>query len=262
MAIVVENVEVQQQGKTILRNASLSCQPGELLALCGPNGAGKSTLLKAISRDMPFNRGSISINHKDITALSAAEMALNRAVMPQSVSLMFPFKAWQIIEMALLFTHDQKEKDRIIASIAGLLKLDHLLERDYSTLSGGEQQRVQLARVISQLLQPCAAEQKFLLLDECTSAMDMEMMHETFYVLQQLKQQGFGIIAVVHDLNLASLYADNIVLLKEQTTVLKGSPQEVITESHIENVFSTQVAILKHPQNGKPILVHKKRLAC
>lgn len=258
MTLIAENLTIKANKKVLLTEANFRCEAGEVIALCGPNGAGKSTLLKALSGDLAYQEGRIMLNNQRLSDYSHRELALNRAVMPQNIELHFPFSAQQVIEMALLFTENQTDKRTIIQQVAELLSLQNLLHRNYCMLSGGEKQRVQLGRVIAQLLQASTSEKKFLFLDECTSAMDMAMMHQAFSVLKDISQYGIGIIAVIHDLNLASLYADKIVMIKDQTTAFDGSPEKVITKEIITDVFSTNVSILPHPSLHCPVVLHAK----
>ncbi len=245
--------------KRILDDISFTCAPGEMVALCGPNGAGKSSLLKALAGDQRISGGHIQLNGIDLAQLSPAKMAQMRAVMPQHVDVAFSFKAISVVAMGLLFVPDPREKQAIIELVTGLLHLDSLLERPYQLLSGGERQRVQLARVIGQLLQQGDQQPRYLLLDECSSAMDMAMVHLAFSVIRQLVDDDHfgpvGVVAVVHDLNIASLYADRIVLLHDQQIDCDGSPEQVITRQQIEKVFRTPVAIIDHPEHHKPMII-------
>lgn len=258
MTIIAENITVSVNKKTLLKEANFNCEAGEVIALCGPNGAGKSTLLKALSGDLAYQSGFISLNNQPLHTYSNSDLALTRAVMPQNIELHFPFSSQQVIEMALLFTHTREAKSTIIDQVTELLSLGKLLHRNYCMLSGGEKQRIQLARVIAQLLQSSTSDKKFLFLDECTSAMDMAMMHQAFSVLKDISLRNIGIVAVIHDLNLASLYADKIVMIKDQTTAYCGSPDAVITKDIITHVFSTAVDIVPHPSFNCPIVLHAK----
>ncbi len=260
MALVVEDITVRLQGKSVLDRVSLSVEPGEVLAICGANGAGKSTLLKAISKDILPASGSIHINGSDIHSLSSAEMALKRAMMPQQVDIHFHFSARELIEIGLFLTQSLEARNRLVDKVAQMLDLKGLLDRSYLTLSGGQKQRVQLARVIGQILQGDTDEPRYLLLDECTSAMDIAMVGQVFSVLTQLVRKmpdKLAVIAVVHDLNIASLYADRIAFIHRKSCSYVGKPQELLNEETVQEVFGTPVTIMAHPDNQSPMVMHK-----
>ena len=257
MTLAIENLSVNIGAKTILKNINLQCEAGQLITLCGPNGAGKSPLLKAITGEMSYSQGKISLQGNDMQKMSAQQLALKRAVLPQHVELAFAFSVEEVISIALLFTGDTREKQRILDTVIDMMELQSFIKRDYSSLSGGEKQRVQLARVLAQLMQPQSTGERFLLLDECTSAMDMAWMHKAFALLKQQTHNQIGIIAVVHDLNLASLYADKMVLLSDQQARFSGTPEEVITASIIKEVFATEVSVIEHPQQRRPVIIQQ-----
>lgn len=250
-----ENISLYAKQKILLKDIHFSCEPGQLIALCGPNGAGKSSLLKVLAGDIPTSAGEVFYNQQDIAQQSAQSLAKTRAVMPQSLQVSFNLSAFAVIEMGLMFCQSDNEKQTIIKKMAALLDIEHLLKRDYNGLSGGEQQRVQLARVIGQTQQQACTAQRYLLLDECTSAMDMAMMHKAFAVLRDIKKDNIGIVAVVHDLNLASLYADKIILLKQGQGHSEGCPHTVITQNTINSVFQTSVEVIQHPKHQKPVIL-------
>ncbi len=255
MSIDINNLSIQLSGNTIIRPSSFSCHTGELIALCGANGAGKSTILKAISGQLHY-QGSITINGLEVRGLKEKALALHRAVMPQSVSMVFPFPVSGIIDMGLSFCKSVEQKENIRQDVKTMFHLNDIWHRSYTELSGGQQQRVQLARVIAQILQS-EQEQRFLLLDECTSAMDIALMQEVFNVLSELKNQHIGIIAIIHDMNIASLYADRVILLNEQSIYSDGHPNKVITEKSIHDVFGANVDLHQSHNSGRPCILFK-----
>ncbi len=250
-----KNLSLTMGNKHLLRDINFSCQAGQLIALCGPNGAGKSTLLKALAGDNQPQQGHVFYHTENIKQLNALTLASRRSVMPQSLQVSFNLSAQAVVEMGLIACQNTQQAEHIVMQMADLLDIKHLLGRVYNSLSGGEQQRVQLARVIGQIRQHTAASAGFLLLDECTSAMDMAMTHKVFSLLQRIKQENLGIIAVVHDLNLASLYADHIVMLKDGASYAEGCPKTVLTKSIIHQVFQASVEIMQHPTLAKPVIV-------
>jgi iron complex transport system ATP-binding protein len=257
MALTISDLTINIGKSCIIETAKLHCEPGEFIALCGPNGAGKSTLLKAIAGDIAFHAGHIAFDQQEIRQLSNAQLACIRAVMPQQVNMSFAFSSEEIISMGLLFCPSLEKKKQVIKNVSQIFHIEDLLKKDYTQLSGGQQQRVQLARVVAQILQHGNENNRYLLLDECSSAMDMAMMHQAFSALKKLSHEGIGIIAVVHDLNLASLYADKMIFISEKKTLLCGSPQQLVTASNIRQVFKTEVHIVPHPSNAKPMILQQ-----
>lgn len=260
MSLVAHKLFVSLADVSLLENASITCEAGKITALCGPNGAGKSTLLNVLAGQCAYQKGTVQINNRCLSQYSSQSLAMVRAVMPQAIELKFPFTARQVIEMGLLFTQDIHESDRIIHQVSKLLSLSTLLDKAYPKCSGGEKQRVQLARVIAQLLQSTSEsaceEDKYLLLDESTSAMDLAMMHYAFAALKDIVKTRIGVIAVIHDLNLASCYADDIVFISNKTTSHVGKPCEVITRDNVADVFSARVTVLPHPSLHHPVVLY------
>lgn len=260
MSISVEKLKVNYRNQTILENLDFSTQAGELVALCGPNGAGKSTLLKAISGELAVEGGIIRINGADIANFSVQQLASLRAVMPQQVDMNVSFSAREIIEMGTHLIQSPQQKLAVFDRVVSLLSLESLLPRSYLALSGGQKQRVQLARVLVQVLHNEVDEPRFLLLDECTSAMDMAKITQVFSVFKQLAQDTscpLGIVAVVHDLNTAGLFADRIALVHNKSISQVGAPQDVLTAGVLEYVYQHPVDVIPHPATGKPFVLPK-----
>ena len=249
------NISLYAGQKNLVEDINFSCDPGEFIALCGPNGAGKSSLLNVLSGDIQSQKGEVFYQQHNLKNMTALNLAHIRAVMPQNMQVSFNLSAEAVIEMGLMFCRSNAEKQNIIAQMVELFDIKHLLKSAFNALSGGEQQRVQLARVIAQLQQAACTGPRYLLLDECTSAMDMAMMHKAFAVLRDIKQNNIGIVAVVHDLNLASLYADKIIMLKEGLGHSEGCPKSVITQQTINHVFQTSVEVIQHPKYNKPVIL-------
>lgn len=241
--------------KALLQNVSLTARPGEVLAVLGANGAGKSTLLKLLSGDLKPSAGEVSLESKGLRQWPAPALARRRAVLTQQHTLALAF---QVRELVLLgryphFGGQPTAQDHaIVAAALDLVGLRHLAERAYPTLSGGEQQRAQLARVLAQVWE---AEGGFLLLDEPLTGLDLRHQHQTLAVARQLARRGFGVVAVLHDLNLAAQYADQVLLLHQGRPVASGAPAEVLTPDYIQLAFGIEVELLTHPSLGCPLIV-------
>ncbi|NRA42921.1 MAG: ATP-binding cassette domain-containing protein [Pseudomonadales bacterium] len=253
MAIDICDASITLQSKNILQQVNLCCENGQFIAICGPNGAGKSTLLKAIAGDIEYS-GSIRINDCEVNQLKPKTLASLRAVMPQQVTMTFSFAVKDIIAMGLIFSESSDKKSHIMQHVKALFKLDAIWDKSYLELSGGQQQRCQLARVVGQILQS-EQQHRFLLLDECSSAMDISMMHEAFTALKQLTEQKIGVIAVVHDVNLASHYADKLCFIHQQSIHLQGTTAEMLTAENIREVFQVESSVLTHPVHQHPVVV-------
>ena len=241
--------------KSLLQNVFLSARPGEVLAIIGANGAGKSTLLKLLSGDLKPSAGEVIFEGKNLAQWPAAALARRRAVLTQQHTLALAFEVRELVLLGRYphFGGQPTAHDHaVVAAALDLVGLRHLAGREYPTLSGGEQQRAQLARVLAQVWE---AEKGFLLLDEPLTGLDLRHQHQTLAVARQLARRGFGVIAVLHDLNLAAQYADQVLLLHQGRAVASGPPAEVLTPDYIHLGFGVEVELLTHPSLGCPLIV-------
>ena len=236
--------------KKILKPCSLSVIPGEFTAVVGPNGAGKSTLLRILSGEDKASSGEVFLNNQPQNSYSSKSLSRLRAVLPQSTSINFPFTVEQVVEIGRYAhaTSDQQNQ-QIIADILQRTGLTHFRERAYQTLSGGEQQRVQMARVLAQLwhggYHAQEARPRYLLLDEPTSSLDLAQQQKLLSLARDSCQEGVGVLAILHDLNLAMQYADRILFLKKGQTVAYGPVGEAVTQTVIEDTFSHPVRLFQ-----------------
>lgn len=228
------------QGTTILQECSLTLTPGRFTAVVGPNGAGKSTLLRMLSGEDQPNEGDVWLNGQRLNQYSSRALSQMRAVLPQHTTVNFPFTVAQVIEIGR-YTHRSHaaKNERIITEVMQLIGLTSFRERTYQTLSGGEQQRVQMARVMAQLWDDTPdTPPKYLLLDEPTSSLDLAQQQLLLGLARDLGRRPLGLLAILHDLNLAVQYADDILFLKQGRTVAYGPVEEVVTQEIIEETFS------------------------
>ncbi len=229
-------------------------------AVIGPNGAGKSTLLHLLSGALAPDRGWVGLDGRPLGEWPRTELARRRAVLPQASDLSFPFRGIEVVLMGRAAHAGVSDRDRDAAvAFAALRATDalHLAERVYPTLSGGERQRVQLARVLAQIWPDDggADEPRFLLLDEPTSALDLLHQHLVMSVARDLADHGVGVLAVLHDPNLAAMYADRIVVLDNGCVVADGAVEAVLTEATIGRVFGLAVTVGRHPTRGTPTVL-------
>jgi len=258
--IELNNIEYCVSKKHLLEDVSLGIKPGHVTALVGPNGAGKSTLFKVATGELEPTNGSVHINGKPVPKKASRQRAQIQAVVNQSSPLNFPFPVFDVVLMGRTphIHHRESREDIDLTWIAmHCLGIEHLAHQSYTTLSGGEQQRVHIARALAQLLNKKPdTTLKYLFLDEPTSNLDVMHQHGVFELLRSFaKEQQLGIFIVVHDLNLAAQYADTVALLKQGKLISSGSPHEVLVPHAIEEVFSLSVHVLRHPCRECPLIV-------
>lgn len=241
MTLTLDQVTIRRGGRALLDAVSFSAKPGAFTAVCGPNGAGKSTSLNVASGSMKPDQGQVKFDLEPINAIAPQRLALRRAVLPQSPGLGFPFLVHEVVAMGRAPHHGRATAADNAAAIEGALaavQIEHMAERNYLTLSGGERQRVQIARVIAQLWTPPAdGAARWLLLDEPTSALDLKHQLRLMRLLSELAGEGWGVLAVLHDLALIRQWADKAVLFAEGRVFADGPPAAVLTESVVAEAF-------------------------
>lgn len=237
----------------LLDRVSLTLERGEVLALVGPNGAGKSTLLRLMSGDIRPSDGQIFLDGASLDSYKAKMLALRRAVLPQQTVLQFAFSARDVVMMGrsphLAFAAAERDEDHAVVD-RSMEQTDTLglAERVYPSLSGGEQQRVSLARILAQ-------ETPILLLDEPTASLDVHHQELVMEVARALAGSGAAVLAVLHDLNLAAAAADRVALLKQGRLAALGPPWQVLTESLLSDVFAHPMTVMRHPVRDCPLIV-------
>lgn len=240
--------------KRVLQDVSFQIQKGEYVALIGSNGTGKSTLIKCISGLIPLDDGEIEICGQSLHHLKARERARMVAVVPQSYYVDYDFSVEDIVMMGrnpyIDFRHRESKEDREIAERA-MRRTNTLQFRDrpYNELSGGERQRVILARAITQ--QP-----KIILLDEPTSALDLHHQIEVMELIRELNEkEDITVMAVLHDINLASRFCSRIVILKDGMVKSDGAPKEIINQEEMETLYNMKLLIKNNPLLAKPEII-------
>lgn len=255
--ITARNLTVSLSGKTIVHGVSLEARAGELTAIVGPNGSGKTTMMKAIAGELP-SKGEIAINGHALAALEPWQLAVKRAVLPQAATIAFPFTVREIVRLGLTVGPNRHAEriDAITAEALAAVDLAGFAGRFYQELSGGEQQRVQLARVLSQIWEPVLdGEPCFLMLDEPVSALDIRHQLTIMTLARRYCAAGGGVIAVMHDLNLTAMFADHMVMMKSGRIEHAGPPAEVMTDDAMEAVFGCRMRINGVPATGVPFVL-------
>ncbi|WP_340119547.1 heme ABC transporter ATP-binding protein [Pelagibius sp. 7325] len=256
-----DDIHVRFGAAEVLRGPSLAVAPGEVVAVLGPNGAGKSTLLAVLAGTLRPQQGEAALEGRALADWPPRALALRRAVLPQHSELAFGFP---VLEVVLLgrspHAGASSRADDLAIAVACLAEAEvsHLAHRLYTTLSGGERQRVQLARVLAQIdfAQTDGGDRpRYLLLDEPTSSLDLAHQHATLKTARRAAQRGIGVLAILHDLNLAAMYADRLVVLSRGSLAAEGTPVDVLTEDLVRGTFDLPVHITRHPTRGCPQVV-------
>jgi iron complex transport system ATP-binding protein len=244
-----KNITIQIGAKKILDDVSLELKSGEVVALIGANGAGKSSLLKTFCGDLKPKSGEILLENRPLKSWYYHELARKRAVLSQYSEMNFPFTAQ---EVALLGRNphirgNESKKDlAIVKDALELVEANHLANQSYPTLSGGEKQRVQLARVLAQIWEKPEKSARYLFLDEPTSSLDLSHQHLTLQTARKFAKNETAVLVVLHDLNLAAQYADKIMILRNGKKFAFDTPKNVLTSEVIREVFEIETYITHH----------------
>ena len=270
-------IAVQRGERQILSDIDLSLPAGQVIGVLGANGAGKSTLLAALAGELSPSAGRITLNGRPLSAWPAAELASCRAVLPQSPSLQFDLPVATVIGMGA-YPHARHtrtgaprtdsrdtaqaaiaEDQRILQRVLALADVQGLYGRRYRLLSGGEQQRVHLARVLYQLLLARQGhnEYRVLMLDEPTASLDpRHQLHLLSAVHTLAHEENVAALVIVHDLNLAAGCCDRLLLLGQGRVAACGTPAQVLTPDTLRQVYGVEATVLPHPnQPGRPLVV-------
>jgi len=259
----ISNISLSIGRRTLVENITFKVQPGELVAICGPNGAGKSSLMRLISGELKPTEGSVSWHGTQLAEWDLLALARHRALLQQRCEVSFDYTAMEVILLGR-HPHHQGATRAIDIKLAELalaeVDASHLAGQIYTTLSGGEQARIQMARVLAQIWESSDTP-RLLLLDEPTAALDPRQQHRILSIARAWAQKGdVAVVAIVHDLNLAALYADRIALLKDGKLQIIDSVQAVVTPEAVETCFDLPCLLLEHPDGGTPVMVARRGL--
>lgn len=248
----VRNLSFSYNKKQILNDINLSFSKGKFYSIIGPNGSGKSTLIKNLSKIIEPDYSTVFIDDEDICALNNKKLARIMAVVPQNILIDYDFSVFDIVMMGRSpykrrFEEFNAEDERIVEKYMKITNTWDQRDELITELSGGETQRVIAARALSQ-------ETDIILLDEPTSHLDIQYQIEFLNIFKKLRNEKV-IIVVLHDLNLASMFSDEIILINDGKVAAKGKPQEVITRENIKSVYNISVEILQNPISKCPYII-------
>ncbi|NOR10389.1 MAG: heme ABC transporter ATP-binding protein [Desulfovibrionaceae bacterium] len=250
-AIAVHDLCLAFRQTPILHNISLQVDPGEFFMIIGPNGAGKTTLLKVLANLLTCDTGSIEILGRPIADYSKRQLAQVTAMVPQQVAMDFPFTVAETVLMGrsphlALLAIEGKEDIAIARQAMEFTDITHLADRKIDQISGGERQRVIIARALCQQTQ-------IILLDEPTAALDPSHQLKIMDLMERLrKEHRVTVIMVSHDLNLAAMYGDRLLLIKEGKIEKTGTPEEVLTQEQLTASYCCTLFVDKNPVTKKP----------
>lgn len=248
--IDVDDISVSFDGgeTTILDGISCEVPSQSFVALVGPNGAGKTTLLRTVNGVLTPDSGTVSIDGKNVQSLSSREVARRVATVPQETSISFDFSVRDIVAMGRTphrSRFHQTDDSEIIEQALERVQIDHLADRSVGSVSGGERQRVLLARVLAQ-------DAPAMVLDEPTASLDINHQVRTLQLVRDLVDEGATALAAIHDLDLAARFCDSIIVLSDGRVLADGPPASVLTESVVEQAFGGDPRVYENPITQSP----------
>ena len=255
MNLNAKDVSVTLSGREIVKQVSLEVKGRQFVGLLGPNGSGKTTLLKSVYRVLKPSAGLVTLDDVDIQKLAYRDTARRMGVISQFTVMNFDFTVEEVVLMGraphkTAFSKDTEADYRIAEDALRRVDMLDFRDRSFNTLSGGEKQRILLARTLAQQVE-------LLILDEPTNHLDIKYQIQ---IMDVVKSLGVGVLAALHDLNLTLLYCDYVYVLKDGKIVAHGRTEEVVTEGLIREVYEVDCAVQRHPKNGRLYVTFFSRL--
>ncbi|BEK88010.1 heme ABC transporter ATP-binding protein [Nocardia seriolae] len=245
------NVSARRGARTVLDGVDFPVIAGKIVALVGPNGAGKSTLLAALAGELELCGGSVALDGHALAHWTHLDMARRRAVLPQSHTVGFAFRAREVVAMGRApwaRTDRQDQDEAAIAAAMAATDVERFAERPFPALSGGERARVALARVLAQ-------DTATLLLDEPTAALDLGHQEQVLRLARERASAGAAVVVVLHDLGVAAAYADRIAVLEAGRITADGPPRQILTPELLTRVYQHPVDVFDHPVTGAQLVL-------
>ena len=251
MSLSLKSVSLKLDNRQILKDVSLEINEGEIVSVIGPNGAGKSTLLNVLSGDISPDSGNTTYDNKQLNKISIQERAFTRSVMSQMQTLVFNFNVKDVIEMGWLQRGNSNFSSNFSMAFEAVTKecnVNNLVHRKFNSLSGGEQRRVHFARTLLQLWRPSQSnDPRYLLLDEPTANLDLSSEMLLMNILKARASSNVGILVILHDLNLASHFADKIAIMKDGEIKAFGKPEEIMTDDFLTSIYEVPIKVKYEP---------------
>jgi len=251
MSINLKSVSLRLDDRQILKDVSLEINEGEIVSVIGPNGAGKSTLLNVLTGDISPDSGDTIYDNKQLNKISIQERAFTRSVMSQMQTLVFNFNVKDVIEMGWLQRGNSDFSSNFSMAFEAVSKecnVQNLVHRKFNSLSGGEQRRVHFARTLLQLWRPSQSDDpRYLLLDEPTANLDLSSEMLLMNILKARASSNVGILVILHDLNLASHFADKIAIIKDGEVKAFGKPEEIMTDDFLTSIYEVPIKVSYEP---------------
>ncbi len=254
--LVAENVSYQIEGKYLVKNFSFVFDKNKFIVIMGKNGAGKTTVLKMLSGGLKPQSGKITLDGKDIFSIKPGMFAKKRAMLSQNYDISFPIEVNELIMMGrypYFRSRPTIDDVRICDETMRMLNIEELKERDYNTLSGGEARKVHLARTLAQVWQE--EEPKILFLDEPIANLDLKYQFEIIKIAKERTSYNTLVVAVLHDINLANQFADEIIFMKDGEIHSIKKKNQSIGSLPLGEIFSANFKIIKEPESGEEFAV-------
>ena len=251
MSVRCESIDINLNKREILKNISIEVKEKEILSIIGPNGAGKSTLLRSLAGDINPTNGNIFYDEININQIDIQERAFTRSVMSQLQPIAFDFSVKEIVEMGWINRGESKYADQFDDAVQEVILkcgVKDLIDRNFNTLSGGEQRRIHFARTLLQLWRPSnSSDPKYLFLDEPTANLDLTYEIKLLNIVKDVAQEGAGVILVLHDLNLAAKFSDKVAILKGGLLIDIGLPKDILKSTLLSDIYEIKVEVKNDP---------------
>ena len=251
MSLSLKSVSLKLDNRQILKDVSLEINEGDIVSVIGPNGAGKSTLLNVLTGDISPDSGDIIYDNKQLNKISIQERAFTRSVMSQMQTLVFNFNVKDVVEMGWLQRGNSDSSSNFtmaFEAVTSECNVHNLVHRKFNSLSGGEQRRVHFARTLLQLWRPSQSnDPRYLLLDEPTANLDLSSEMLLMNILKARATSNVGILVILHDLNLASHFADKIAIMKDGEIKAFGKPEEIMTDDFLTSIYEVPIKVKYDP---------------
>lgn len=250
----LRNIQVIRQGREILAVDELAIKPNAITVILGHNGSGKSTLMKLLARQITADQGQVHVDNAEIQSLSQRELARKIAFLPQDLPDVHGLSVRELVLQGRypwrgLFGQWRPSDHEVVADAMAQTDVSRYAEQQTDLLSGGERQRAWVAMLLAQ-------QSPMLLLDEPTSALDLSHQYELMTLLQHLNQNtGRGVVVILHDLNLAARFADQVIALKQGRIAFNGAPDELYSEARLTDLYDIDIRLCPHPSHHQPIAV-------